>query len=98
MTSIPTRCRRFSSSHLWAFAPAKYQNPEGVLFVNPGSAGPCRFQWPGAVARQWVSQAKKVEAEVMELKSQGTNSPPRTKDTHSVPALQHCGACPLPKK
>lgn len=45
---------------------------KGVLFVNPGSAGPRRFKLPVAVARLRVSRAK-VEAEVVELKGQGAS-------------------------
>jgi uncharacterized protein len=48
----------------------RIEDRKGVLFVNPGSAGPRRFQLPVAVARLRVLGAKKVEAEVVELKSQ----------------------------
>lgn len=51
----------------------RIENRQGVLFVNPGSAGPRRFRLPVAVARLRVWRAKRVEAEVVELKSQGTN-------------------------
>jgi len=47
----------------------KIENRQGVLFVNPGSAGPRRFKLPVAVARLRVSRAKRVEAEVVELQS-----------------------------
>jgi predicted phosphodiesterase len=30
----------------------------GVLFVNPGSAGPRRFQLPVSVARLWVEDGR----------------------------------------
>jgi len=43
------------------------ENRQGVLFVNPGSAGPRRFTLPVAVARLRVRRAKRVEAEVVEL-------------------------------
>src|SRR5205809_5923729 len=49
------------------------EDRKGVLFVNPGSAGPRRFQLPVAVARLRVSRAQKVEAEVVELKRQGAS-------------------------
>jgi hypothetical protein len=39
---------------------------DGVLFVNPGSAGPRRFTLPIAVARLYVS-AGQVRAEIIEL-------------------------------
>jgi len=39
---------------------------DGVLFVNPGSAGPRRFRLPVAVARLSVS-GKRVKAEIIEL-------------------------------
>ncbi|HEV8714953.1 MAG TPA: metallophosphoesterase family protein [Candidatus Binatia bacterium] len=47
----------------------RIENRQGVLFVNPGSAGPRRFRLPVAVARLRISRAKKVEVEVVELKS-----------------------------
>ena len=40
---------------------------EGVLFLNPGSAGPRRFKLPIAVARVRVS-AQRLEAEIIELR------------------------------
>lgn len=39
---------------------------DGVLFVNPGSAGPRRFKLPIAVARLKVS-AERIDSEVVEL-------------------------------
>ncbi len=48
------------------------EDRKGVLFVNPGSAGPRRFQLPVAVARLRVSRAQ-VEAEVVELKGPGAS-------------------------
>jgi putative phosphoesterase len=38
----------------------------GVLFVNPGSAGPRRFSLPVSVARLWVEDAH-AEAELVRL-------------------------------
>lgn len=38
---------------------------EGVLFLNPGSAGPRRFRLPVSVARIYV--AGRIEAELIEL-------------------------------
>jgi putative phosphoesterase len=40
---------------------------DGVLFVNPGSAGPRRFKLPVTVARLRVS-ARTVSAEIVQLK------------------------------
>ena len=39
---------------------------DGVLFVNPGSAGPRRFRLPVCVARLWVADGR-AEAELVEL-------------------------------
>jgi len=39
---------------------------DGVLYVNPGSAGPRRFRLPVAVARLQVS-ASRLDAEIVEL-------------------------------
>ena len=39
---------------------------DGVLFVNPGSAGPRRFKLPVSVARLWVEDGC-VEAELVTL-------------------------------
>lgn len=39
---------------------------DGVLFVNPGSAGPRRFKLPIAVGKLFI-QRKKIEAELIEL-------------------------------
>ncbi len=39
---------------------------DGVLFVNPGSAGPRRFKLPVSVARLWV-EAGRAEAELVTL-------------------------------
>lgn len=38
----------------------------GVLFVNPGSAGPRRFRLPVSVARLWVDDGR-AEAEIVTL-------------------------------
>jgi putative phosphoesterase len=38
----------------------------GVLFVNPGSAGPRRFKLPVSVARLWVEDGR-AEAELVIL-------------------------------
>ena len=48
----------------------RIEERKGVLFVNPGSAGPRRFQFPVAVARLRVFRTKEIEAEVVELMSQ----------------------------
>ncbi|MBK7974442.1 MAG: metallophosphoesterase family protein [Deltaproteobacteria bacterium] len=40
---------------------------DGVLFVNPGSAGPRRFTLPVAVARLTVSAARTIEGEIVTL-------------------------------
>ncbi len=42
------------------------ERKDGVLFVNPGSAGPRRFKLPIAVARLKVS-AERIDSEVVEL-------------------------------
>jgi putative phosphoesterase len=39
---------------------------DGVLFVNPGSAGPCRFKLPVSVARLWLEDGR-AEAELVTL-------------------------------
>ncbi len=43
------------------------ERTSGVLFVNPGSAGPRRFRLPIAVARLTVSAGAVVDAEVVTL-------------------------------
>jgi putative phosphoesterase len=43
------------------------QDKDGVLFINPGSAGPRRFKLPVAVAILKISQAN-IEAKIVELK------------------------------
>jgi uncharacterized protein len=47
----------------------RLEDRKGVLFVNPGSAGPRRFQLPVAVARLRVFRTQEIEAEVVELMS-----------------------------
>jgi putative phosphoesterase len=44
----------------------KLERREGVLYLNPGSAGPRRFRLPVALARLRI-QAAGVEAELVEL-------------------------------
>lgn len=46
---------------------AKQETRNGVLYLNPGSAGPRRFELPVSVARLRVSEGK-VGAEIVELK------------------------------
>jgi uncharacterized protein len=41
-------------------------NSEGVIFLNPGSAGPRRFKLPVALARLRI-QGEKVNAKIVEL-------------------------------
>jgi putative phosphoesterase len=48
----------------------RIEDRKGVLFVNPGSAGPRRFQLPVTVARLRVLRTQEIEAEVVELMSQ----------------------------
>lgn len=43
---------------------------QGVLFINPGSAGPRRFRLPIALAKLYVSDDS-VRAEIIELKLPG---------------------------
>jgi putative phosphoesterase len=43
-----------------------WREKDGVLFVNPGSAGPRRFKLPVAVGRLFVTDAG-ITAEVIEL-------------------------------
>jgi putative phosphoesterase len=40
---------------------------DGILFINPGSAGPRRFKLPVAVGRLWINRGN-VDAEIIELK------------------------------
>lgn len=42
-------------------------NRDGVLYLNPGSAGPRRFRLPVALAKLYVSE-KNVHAEIIELR------------------------------
>lgn len=46
------------------------EDHEGVLFINPGSAGPRRFRLPIAVAKLYVADDS-VRAEIVELKLPG---------------------------
>jgi putative phosphoesterase len=39
----------------------------GILFINPGSAGPRRFKLPVSVGRLWINRGN-VHAEIIELK------------------------------
>ena len=43
------------------------ENRDGVLFVNPGSAGPRRFKLPVAVGKLRIADGK-LRAEVVELR------------------------------
>ena len=45
----------------------RIEQRDGVLFVNPGSAGPRRFRLPVAVAKLYID-ADTVRAEIVELK------------------------------
>ncbi|PYX03916.1 MAG: YfcE family phosphodiesterase, partial [Acidobacteria bacterium] len=45
----------------------KQENKNGVLYFNPGSAGPRRFQLPVSVGRLVVHDAK-VSGEFVELR------------------------------
>jgi uncharacterized protein len=40
---------------------------DGILFINPGSAGPRRFKLPVTVGRLWINRGN-VHAEIIELK------------------------------
>lgn len=44
----------------------RVETRDGVLFVNPGSAGPRRFSLPVSVARLWVADGQ-AEAELVTL-------------------------------
>lgn len=44
----------------------------GVLYVNPGSAGPRRFSLPISVARLVIGQSR-MECELIEIRGQGRN-------------------------
>jgi uncharacterized protein len=46
----------------------KIEEKNGVLYFNPGSAGPCRFHLPVSVGRLMI-EAGKVRAELVELES-----------------------------
>ena len=47
----------------------------GVLFLNPGSAGPRRFKLPVTVAQMQV-RGRSVEAKLVDLNLEGTSSTP----------------------
>ncbi|NJL28777.1 MAG: metallophosphoesterase family protein [Thermoanaerobaculia bacterium] len=44
----------------------KLEERGGVLYLNPGSAGPRRFRLPVSLARLWIEDSE-VEAEIVEL-------------------------------
>jgi len=44
----------------------KIEEKNGVLYFNPGSAGPRRFQWPVSVGRLMIADGR-VRAELVEL-------------------------------
>jgi len=44
----------------------KQETRAGVLYFNPGSAGPCRFKLPVSVGRIQLSK-EKIEAEIVAL-------------------------------
>mgnify|MGYP001948353245 FL=1 len=45
----------------------KIEEQNGILFLNPGSAGPRRFKYPISIAFLYIKGAL-IEAEIMELK------------------------------
>jgi putative phosphoesterase len=47
----------------------RVENREGVLFLNPGSAGPRRFKLPISVARMTI-RGEAVRAEIIELSTE----------------------------
>jgi uncharacterized protein len=46
----------------------KQETKNGVLYLNPGSAGPRRFKLPVSVARVTISEGK-IESEIVRLGS-----------------------------
>lgn len=52
----------------------RVEEQRGVLFINPGSAGPRRFRLPMTIARLRIAPAKKVEAEIVGLTILGASS------------------------
>ena len=52
----------------------KVETRKGVLYVNPGSAGPRRFSLPIAVARIDVADAR-VSGRIVELRPEGAANP-----------------------
>jgi uncharacterized protein len=45
----------------------RIEHRDGILFLNPGSAGPRRFKLPITVARLNVTRGGRLEAEIVEL-------------------------------
>lgn len=45
----------------------RIEHRDGVLFLNPGSAGPRRFKLPITIARLTVTHGGRLEAELIEL-------------------------------
>ncbi len=45
---------------------AKEETRDGVLYFNPGSAGPRRFKLPITVGKLWIS-ARGVRGEIIQL-------------------------------
>jgi predicted phosphodiesterase len=50
---------------------------EGVLYVNPGSAGPRRFKLPIAVGELLID-GDRIEARIIELETKITNGTAKT--------------------
>ncbi|KHE93108.1 MAG: metallophosphatase family protein [Candidatus Scalindua rubra] len=45
----------------------KIKNKDGILFLNPGSAGPIRFKYPASIAFLYI-KGTSIEVELVELK------------------------------
>ncbi|HJK96724.1 MAG TPA: metallophosphoesterase family protein [Polyangiaceae bacterium LLY-WYZ-14_1] len=45
----------------------RVESRDGILYVNPGSAGPRRFRLPVTVGMLWVDPATAPRAEILEL-------------------------------
>ena len=60
-----TRAVVYGHSH----APS-IEDRDGILYVNPGSAGPRRFKLPVTVARMWIDEGR-LAAEIVDLKVRG---------------------------
>jgi uncharacterized protein len=59
---------RLCGSGVRPLAPARDRDTRGVLYLNPGSAGPRRFRLPVTIARVAVVSGRKgIEAEIVEL-------------------------------